>query len=161
MGIPFDIFSLYRLHSGRDNGMRHLLLRVGQPEFSNADQTSHDRAVDIAEAKQRELIEIFKREMLDEEDSGLVTATLIGELQSSPVGDELLAEHGRCHVDLWIAETRYGSPWVVMGTAESEDIFWREVEENEDLRSLGPIRPASHLQAFFMTENDRIERGSR
>lgn len=154
MGIPLDIFSLYQLEIEDKHCRHYLLLRVEQPEFNNADEGHYAYAVDVADKKRRELIELYEAEMLADECAGQHRVNLVGELQSSPTGDVLSESDGGFHVDLWIAETRFGHPWVVMGTAESEEEFWREVEQAENLSSLGARRPAKKHRAYFLREKD-------
>lgn len=152
MGIPLTLFSLYTLQNDDRGCQHHLLLRVEQPAFSNADQGAYDDAVEVADRKRRVLIEAYETELLAATCPGPHTVRLVGELQAYPAGDVFFEEHGGFGIDLWIAETRYEHPWVVMGAAEDEAAFWRTVEEDEDLKGLGPIRPARKLRAFFLTE---------
>ena len=158
MGIPLDIFSLYRLQDEDANCQHYLLLRVEQPEFSNADEGDYAHAVDVADKKRSALIEVYEAEMLADECVGQHLTNLVGELQAPPTGDELFEEYGGFYVDLWIAETRFGHPWVVLGTAETEEEFWREVEQDENLSSLGVIRPAKKQRAYFLTEEGNVPR---
>lgn len=152
MGIPLEIFSLYRLRSEETDCRHYLLLRVCQPGFSNADEGDYERAVDAADKKRSALIEVYEAELLAGECAGKHAANLIGELQAHPTGNELLEEHGGFHVDLWIAETRFGYPWVALGTAKNEEEFWREIEEDEYLSSLGAGLPAKKRRAYFLTD---------
>jgi hypothetical protein len=153
MGIPLGIFSLYRLQSEGANCQHYLLLKVEQPAFNNADEGDYARAVDAAEIKRSALIEAYETQMLADECAGRHVRNLVGELQAYPTGDELSEECGGFYVDLWIAETRFGHPWVVMGTAEDEEKFWREVERDENLSRLGARRPAKRRRAYFLAEN--------
>ena len=150
MGIPLDIFSLYRLSGEGANCRHHLLLRVGRPAFSNADERDYTRATEAADEKARALLEQYEAEVLAAECAGRHAAELAGELQSRPVGDELGEGRGGRYVELWVAGTRFGRPWVVMGTAGTEAEFWRAVEEDEDLSRLSPSPPAEKLRAYFL-----------
>lgn len=153
MGIPLEIFSLYRLHS-EDNPCQHyLLLRVEQPEFRNAVQTEYDAAVEVAEQKRQTLLNLYQAEVLANQCAGSHAIDLVGELQASAIGDELSEGPGGGYVDVWVAATRFGHPWVVLGTAENEAAFWCEVEQDEDLAYLGAVRPATQQRAFFLTES--------
>ena len=154
MGIPLTIFSLYRLDGEGDASPRYLLLRVPQQGFGNADAGEYDAVVDAAEARRRRLISVYMTDVLARECPVAHTTQLVGELQSYPVGEAPSDGPGGVGVELWVAQTRYGAPWVVLGTAESEDAFWREVEANDDLSSLGPIRPAERLRAHFLADDD-------
>jgi hypothetical protein len=152
MGIPLDIFSLHRLAFEDANCQHYLLLKVEQPAFNNADEGDYARAVDAADNIRSGLIEVYEAKVLAEKCAGKHTVKLVGELQAYPTGDELQDERGGFYVDLWIAETRFGHPWVVLGTAENEEEFWREVEKDADLSSLGASTPAKRRRAYFLTE---------
>lgn len=151
MGIPLAVFSLYRLDGGGCS--HHLLVRVRQPGFSNADADAYDRAVQVAEARRHALVRIYQSDLLPPECAAPHHARLVGEMQAWPVGDAL-DQAGGGEVDLWVAQTGYGAPWVVMGTAESETAFWGVVEADEDLVGLRPVRPAARVHAFFLTDGD-------
>ena len=152
MGIPLDIFTLHELRG--EGCLHHLLLRVGRPAFGNADEGDYARASEAADGKRARLLETFESETLAVECGGRHAATLAGELQSSPVGEELEGGRGGFYVDLWVAETRYGRPWVVLGTAPCEEEFWRGVALDEELSALGARRPASRRRAYFLAEED-------
>ena len=150
MGIPVDIFSLYRL---RGAGCEHyLLLRVGRPEFGNADEGDYARASEAADGKARALLGLYERWTLAAVCGREHAPELAGELQSRPAGEELAEGGGGVYVELWVAGTRYGHPWVVLGTAASEEEFWRALEEDDDLAGLGARGPARRVRAFFLTE---------
>jgi hypothetical protein len=152
MGIPLTIFTLHRLEG--DGCAHHLLLRVRQPGFANADAGAYDRAVDVADARRADLIRRYQSDLLPARCAAAHQVRLIGELQAPPVGDALNQGAGGGEVELWIAQTRYGAPWVVMGTAENEAAFWAAVDADDDLAGLGPIRPAVRLPAFFLAQDE-------
>ena len=152
MGIPLTVFSLYRLEGA--GCAHHLLLRVRQAAFSNADAAAYDRAVHAADARRGALIRVYQSDLLPRECAAPHEARLVGELQARLVGDGLSEGRGGREVDVWIAQTRYGAPWVVMGTAESEEEFWRGVEEDDDLAGLDPRRPAARQRVFFLADAD-------
>lgn len=152
MGIPLEIFSLYQLQREDASCQHYLLLRVEQPGFNNADEGDYAYAVDVADKKRDALIEAYNAAMLANECVGRHTVKLVGELQARPIGEELFEEVGGFYVDLWIAETRFGHPWVVLGTAKNEEDFWRDVEMDEDLSRLGARKPAKNQRAYFLTE---------
>lgn len=154
MGIPLQIFSLYRLQNKSAQCNHYLLLRVEQPAFSNADAGEYDYAVEVADENRQTLIRFYEREVLPRDCTGPHAATLVGELQGHPTGEQLNEGRGGFQLDLWIAETRFGHPWVVMGTAVDEEAFWREIEQDEDLLRLGPVRPAAKHRAYFLPEED-------
>lgn len=159
MGIPLDIFSLHRFRGEGASCQHYLLLRVGRPAFSNADEREYDYASEVADKKRRALIEVYEAGALAEECAGPHAVSLVGELQAQPAGEELFGERGGFRLDLWVAETRFGHPWVVLGTAGSEEEFWRAVGQDEDLSSLGARRPARKRRAFFLAETGGAARG--
>jgi hypothetical protein len=146
MGIPLTIFSLYQLDGEGDAGPRHVLLRVRQPGFRNADASEYDAAFLEAEERRRALLAAHFG-------ATLATTHLVGELQCVPAGDALDDAGGR-ELDLWVARTKYGAPWVVMGIAPTEPAFWRAVAADADLAALGGMRPARRVRAFFLADDD-------
>lgn len=146
MGIPLTIFSLYQLDGEGDADPRFVLLRVPQPGFRNADASEYDAAFLEAEERRQALLAAH---------FGVTPATtrLVGELQSAPAGDALDGPGGG-ELDLWVARTRYGAPWVVMGIAPTEAAFWRAVSADAELAALGGMRPARRVRAFFITGDE-------
>ena len=154
MGLPLPVFSLYRLQDEGLNCSHYLLLRVEQAAFSNADQQEYDAAVEAADRKKSNLTEFYTSRMLARECAGHHVVSLIGELQSYPCGGPGFDGCGGFYLDLWVAETRFGHPWVVMGTGESEEDFWCGVEGDEELAGLAAVRPAGVQRAYFLTEQN-------
>jgi hypothetical protein len=152
MGIPLTIFSLYRLDGDGGACSHPLLLRVRQAGFSNADAGEEDHAIRSAEERRRALIDAYRTGVLAAECDASHAVRLVGELQARPAGDVLDEGRGGSHVDVWVAQTRYGAPWVVLGTGEDEAAFWRAVREDDDLAALGPVAPAERLRAYFLTD---------
>lgn len=148
MGIPTDIFSLHQFSGERCR--HHLLVRVSRGPFGNADEGDYARAVAAADDQRRALIELYQATTLAGECGARHAAELLGELQSRPVGEELSGGGGGFDVGLWVAATRHGHPWVVLGAAASEEEFWRGVAGDEDLSRLGAAAPARHYRAHFL-----------
>jgi len=120
---------------------------VRQSGWRNADASEYDAAFDQAEERRQTLLVAhFGVEP--------AAAHLLGELQFHPPGDALRDGPGGAEVELWVAETRYGAPWVVLGTAPSEKAFWRAVSGDDDLSGLGALRPARRVRAFFLTDDE-------
>jgi hypothetical protein len=159
VGIPLDIYSLYRLRGEGAACLHHLLLRVGRPAYSNADEGDYARAARAADEKLEELLRLYEAEVLAVECGARHAAEPAGELQSRPVGDSLSEGAGGFYAGVWVAETRFGRPWVVLGTAATEEEFWREVRLDEDLSGLGARPPAERLRAYFLAEG--ATRGGR
>lgn len=156
MGIPLDIYTLYRLYQPGGACEHFLLLRVERPEFRNAIEPEYEAAIATAESKQNHLLTSYLAQ-LAHECPGNHWNEMIGELQSLPVGEALLEDNGGFAIDLWVAATRFGHPWVVMGTAASEEEFWQAVQKDGDLRSLRAIEPAVKRQVWFLTEHREEE----
>jgi hypothetical protein len=152
LGIPLTVFTLHRLESA--GCAHHLLLRVRQPGFANAGAGDHDRAVAIAGARREALIRRYTDEVLPRECGAAHEVRRIGDMQAWPIGDALCEGSGGGDVDVWIAQTRYGAPWVVMGAAESEAAFWRAVEEDDELAGLHPPPPAVLRRVYFLADGD-------
>lgn len=152
MGIPLDIFDLYGLQKEDRSCLHYLLLRVERAGFNNADEGEYDRVVEAADSKKKALIERYIAEILAHDCAGSHAVTLLGAMETSPVGEALCQQGGGFYVDLWIAETKFGYPWVVMGTAETAAAFWQGVEQSQDLSRLGAIEPVSQQRVFFLTD---------
>ncbi len=152
VGIPLDIFRLYRLRGVGAACLHHLLLRAGRPGYSNADEGDYARADGVAERRLGELLRLYETRVLAAECGARHAAEPAGESQARPPGETLSEGGGGFYVDVWVAETRFGRPWVVLGTAETEEEFWRAVRLDEDLSGLGPRQPAERLRAYFLAE---------
>jgi len=79
-------------------------------------------------------------------------------MQVFPIGDELLRDAYRNGLEVWVADTEYGPPWIAIGTARSEESFWLEVSEDDggdSVSVLNPIRPAPSLTVDFYPSEGR------
>jgi hypothetical protein len=152
MGIQLDIFSLYQLGNEHTNCQHFLLIKVEQPSFNNSDESDYAKALDTADEKKSALIALYESVNLADECPCLHHVKLVGELQAYPSGDVLFDEYGGFYVDLWTADTRFGHPWMILGTAQSEEAFWQEVDQDENLSQLGGIKPAKKQRTYFLTE---------
>jgi hypothetical protein len=133
----FYIFSLYQ----HPQNARYYLLRTLQPAYSGASQTDENRSLEMESAQRNGLLYAIDPEIrLDE-------WLFVGEQQGFPIGDVLYENNGGFDVPLWYVHTEYGYPWIIIGTAESEADFLRELEEDEDLQALRPIGNAISLNA--------------
>lgn len=140
MAAELTIYSIYKLQDGD----KHYLLKTERPAYSNASQSEEDRA---------ERIETNNRDRLLESISP-AGFELVGELQNYPVGDVLYALKGSSVLEIYYMETEFGHPWVVLGTAGSEDEFLSELNDDEDLLRLKPIGQPIKITVTFVTEND-------
>ncbi|MGB7343521.1 MAG: hypothetical protein WBD20_04875 [Pirellulaceae bacterium] len=144
MGSRLHIFSLYK-HSSQ----AALLLRVERRESSNADEADCSSAIEEAyDCRERLLAHTTSALNLDTN----IAPELVGEYQNFPVGDLLYEAPDGAAFDIWVAPTRYGHPWVILGTATDEQSFWAEVADDSDLESFGATPPAQKMTVQFFTE---------
>jgi len=144
MGAELTIYSIYRLTAEN----RHFLLRTVQCEYSNASQAAEDAAVTSEQ--------YLRGQMLDKISGGFGHAGLefIGEMQNYPVGDALNALNESSVLEIYYSVTEFGHPWVVLGTAGSEEEFLSGLNDDEDLSRLNPIGRPIKITVTFVTEND-------
>ena len=154
MGAELDIYTLYLLQGKQTHCQHALLLRVKRPGYSNAVQPEEDWANDVARSKQNRLLDFYTNRLLSEECPHEHDLHLEGEFQYFPPGDDLYSQHGMRFLDIWLAPTRFGSPWIVLGTAESATAFWQEIMQDSDLAYLQVQQPVTRRHVFFLTEND-------
>ena len=149
MGIAIDIYFLYQLENDK-----HLLLKVGRPGFSNANQNEENWADEISDNKKNILLQKYLNK------HELNQAKFIGEFQGLPEGDILYDEKGQSNLtDLWFTQTTYGHPWIFLSLAQSEEEFWAICEEenfaDNGMKKENLLTPAFHLACTdFITEND-------
>lgn len=145
MGSRIDIYSLYELPS--DSA---LLLRVERRDSSNVNEDDYQASINEAyELRDRLLSHATVALDLP---AGFV-GKLIGEFQDIPVGELLYETPDGGKVGVWVAPTRFGHPWVIMGTAPDEESFWEEVRTESDLDSLEASRPARFYEVYFFSDH--------
>ncbi|MEV8535193.1 hypothetical protein [Streptomyces sp. NPDC051211] len=149
MGAPIKIF---RLFSYQPCG-HELLVRVVRPAASNADQGALDAADDVADSAAEQLCTWWEQQRLQPECPHRHTPSLVAEMQEEPVGEDLFGL-GRPRLGVWAAKTKYGAPWMVLGTASTEAEFWQQVEDDSALLALGPLAPAELRDVCFLTDED-------
>jgi hypothetical protein len=147
MGVEIDVYWLVRFECQDGTGAHHLLARARRGSFSNADQTDEDRAIDEVEAARERLEATYLRQTLAERCRASHARALIGECQHSPVGDDLHSDEAADALDVWVAQTAFGRPWIIIGTAPSEAAFWAQADER--LGRLRPLHPARRLSVDF------------
>ena len=155
VGAEIWIYSLIYFANAERMCEHHLLLKATRPSFSNANQRDEDRASDLADTERERLTERYRVGVLAERCGALHEHRLVGELQLSPIGEELYADEPVLDLAIWVADTKFGPPWVILGTAASEAAFWREVEEDDDvlaLITLGPKKSARQIIVDFIPE---------
>jgi hypothetical protein len=148
MGIALDVFYLVRFAGSEGGCEHHLLVRASRRSNANANQADEDAASAEVERERDRLEEEYAATILRDTCDAAHTRTVVGEMQEAPVGDELYSDASRRRLRVWVAETAHGAPWVVLGTADSEESFWRELEDT-DAAMLRPMRPARSVEAFF------------
>ncbi|UUU37964.1 hypothetical protein [Streptomyces sp. NBC_00162] len=149
MGVPVKIF---RLFSYQPCG-HELLVRVVRPAASNADQGALDAADDVADSATERLCTWWEQWRLQPECPHQHTSSLVAEMQEEPVGEDLFGS-GRRGLGVWVARTKYGAPWMVLGTASTEAEFWQQVRVDSVLLDLGPLAPAELRHVYFLTDED-------
>jgi len=153
VGAESWIYSLVCFTSAERACEHYLLARARRPSFSNANQRDEDHASSVAEAELKRLIKAYGSRILANRCGSSHAQRLAGELQLGPTGDELYADVPALNLPIWVADTSFGPPWVILGTATSEEAFWREVEEDDDalaLITLGPRKPARQIIVDFV-----------
>ena len=144
MGSRLYIYSLYKHVSDTV-----LLLRVERGEFTNTNEADSDSAIaDAYSCRERLLGHSIAALNLDPN----VSPELIGEFQDFPVGDLLHESPDFTELDIWVAPTRFGPPWVILGTAADDRVFWAEVADDADLESIGATPPAQKMTVHYFTE---------
>ncbi|RZJ69030.1 MAG: hypothetical protein EOO45_14040 [Flavobacterium sp.] len=140
MAVELTIYSIYKL-TGKGS---YFLLRTLRPGYSNVSQIEEDIAVSAEQTSRERMLKQISPAGFE----------LIGELQNYPVGDTLFSVEAKSEVDIYYMETGFGHPWVVLGTASSEEEFLSELEDDEDLMRLKPVGSPIKITATFFTEND-------
>lgn len=142
MAAELTVYSIYKLRDGD----RHYLLRTVRPEYSNASQTEEDRAEYTEQDNRRRMLESISPAGFE----------LVGEMQSYPVGDALYAPNGNTVLDIYYMETAFGHPWIILGTAQSEEAFLLELEDDDDLVRLKPIGGPIKIEVTFITGSNLL-----
>jgi hypothetical protein len=146
MGIELDVYYVYRVKT-RNHGEHYLCFTAHRRGYNNAKQQDADMAeTQLDEHKEKRLQEALNLFALSDH---VLSAEMIGCSYTLPVGEELFDTSTVRMLDIWIAETEYRSPWVVLGTADTEDEFWREVNSDSELQGLKPKSPAKRLTVSF------------
>ena len=148
MARQITIFSLYKL-TLLDKSAEYLLLRTEQASYSNADQGQEDLAIQIETDKRKLLLSLYCNKY--SKDSRI---EFIGELQLFPIGDKLYADKGLFKLPIFYQQTKYGSPWIILGNSSTISDFEKELNEDSDLLSLKPTGKINQVDATFITEND-------
>ena len=146
MGSPTNIFRLFKRTDETSNSRPYLLLSLRRGEFSNSDEDSLRKAEQHFE---RRLETHLSRQGINTHE-----LQLVGECQGFAIGDVLYEGPDKQDVGLWYAETKFGHPWIVLGTAGSEEGFWNEVDSDEELSGLEPLRPAHYVEVVYERCNE-------
>ncbi|GAA5082596.1 hypothetical protein GCM10023210_00120 [Chryseobacterium ginsengisoli] len=146
MAIEQDIFSIYK---SSDNEL-YFVLRTVLPDFNNASQSDEDNSWEIESKQRSELLKCIGKRY------SCSNFERIGELQGFPIGEIFYSEFGESQVPVYYMETDFGKPWIVFGTANSEEEFLSELtnEDNDDLQALNPVGKPIKIDACFVTLND-------
>jgi hypothetical protein len=146
MGIDLDVYYVYELET-EGCGSRYFCFTAHRPGYSNAIQSEEDTA--------ETQLEMNKNKRLQEavgslsSCGGVIKVDMIGCSYELPVGEALYESRSQS-LEIWIAEQKYGSPWIILGTADSETEFWEAVSADTDLMACGPKLPAQKLTVSFL-----------
>ena len=143
MASRIEIYSVYRVAA------MNVLLRVTRRESSNTDEADCSAAIAEAYQRREQLLQFALDSLTVSLDSD---AELIGEFQDIPVGELLFNAPDGSTLDVWVTQTESGKPWVVLGTATDESEFWQELQDDDDLMSLGPCRPAELMHVHYFAD---------
>ncbi len=78
----------------------------------------------------------------------------LGEMQLCPIGEDLYSDHGNFDLKIFYMSTKFGHPWIILGTARSRKEFMTELENDDELQSLGPISSLKEVVATLIVEKD-------
>jgi hypothetical protein len=148
MAVPLDVYSLYKIYNVLNNASEFLLIKAVKPAWSNAIESEGEKAEDILEKK----IVLALNKFMSQ--SNYTDYELIGQFEGEPEGDIFYEDHGGVNIDFWMAKSGFGSPWIIISQAQSEEEFWRIVEGDIFLSNAKPINPAVKVRAFFITGLD-------
>lgn len=137
------IFSLYIT-----SDKQYFLFRTVRPDFNNASQNEEDESWEKESAQRNMLIECAGNRYTQKD------FDIVGELQGFPIGEVFYSEYGKPQVPVYYMQTNFGKPWIIFGTANSEEEFLNELEDDEDLQSLDPIGKPIKIDVCFITQND-------
>jgi hypothetical protein len=146
MAIEQEIFSLYITNDGQ-----YFLFRTVRPDFNNASQSQEDDSWE-QESKQRGVLMNHVGELYAQK-----VFARVGELHGYPIGEVFYSDYGNPKVPVYYMQTDFGEPWIVFGTADSEEEFLSELMDNEDyddLKALNPIGKPIKIEVCFVTPND-------
>jgi hypothetical protein len=146
------VYSLYQVQCST-KGPSMLLVRVTRPSYSNASQPQEDWAYEQEDGLRTRLLTAYQNKY--HASCGANCAlTLHGICEGNPPGDILYEDHGQVTLTLWVAATRFGHPWILLGVAPNEEAFFAEVTTDTSYASYQPERPARQVDAYFITEAD-------
>ncbi|HYE18975.1 MAG TPA: hypothetical protein VEA69_11055 [Tepidisphaeraceae bacterium] len=147
MGVPLDIFRLYRVPEA--GGAGHLLVKARRHEFPNWSQPAEDEAV---EAVERRFGEIIVRETGP---AANPAPALIASWEGGyPAGDCCYTSASGPELDIWFALDTVHRGYFVFGVAADEAGFWTSVEGLSRDGEIGDVaeyaRPAQLVRVRFV-----------
>ena len=157
MDSEIDVYHLIRL-DGDNAACQHYLLLKSKRRDVGKRQRDEDAVADSRRERDR-VVSLYQQRTLARECPHRHVATLEGEFSGYPEGTAFYAETAGVPVDIWVARTRFGHPWIVFGMAASEAEFWQHLAEDEDAAVLGPRRPARLVHAYFVIDTDYPAQG--
>lgn len=123
MGAKLTVFYWYQIKQKRAiNEVKNILLRCVRPEFPNYSQALEDRANEKLEEQQAKLLKEYLEDCYAKRENPNIDVVCLGNMQVDTFGDDLFGDKKRM-IDIYVADTKYGHPWIVLGQADSKTDF--------------------------------------
>lgn len=139
------IFSIYRTSC---NFPLYFVLRTVLPDYRNSSQTGEEESWKAESAERLRFLEFIRKQ------TGTGGVEIVGEFHGYPDGEVFYRDHGHPEIPVYYRHTGFGKPWIVLGTAGSEEEFLAATENDEDLRALHPEGKPVRIEACFLTRNE-------
>lgn len=128
MGIESEIFYLYKITFDK-NKETTVLIRCTREEFPNYNQAKEDQVNREVESKRDILLGNFINQRLGTNKEN-AKVDFLGEMQADTFGDELYEIENK-EFTIYVADTKYGFPWIAIGQADSKADFIKKMKDDE------------------------------
>lgn len=123
---------------------KYYLLKTTQNAYNNSSQDEYELSIEKEEEKRNRLLKQI--------DNSINHFELFGQQQGFPAGQKLYLIENGCNLEIYYIETAFGFPWIILGTAFSEEDFLEEINDDDELRGLNPIGKPKKVFVTFITE---------
>jgi hypothetical protein len=151
MGIELNTFFLYRITTSL-NIDRYLLLRIERPRYSNAVQAQEDKAYSIQEQWRQQAFNYYISQYLKASEF-LIAYELTAESDELPIGEDLNYDEIIPEINIYTAQTSYGNPWRLFGTASDQTAFWLHASVEHMDEAYKPFPPINSYLVVFIPDN--------